>query len=227
MATARALTPRKRPQQERSRRTVDAILVAAAQVLERRGYAGATTDLIAGRAGVSVGSVYQYFPNKDAILVELVERHIDQGFKHLWALLAEASGRTPDIEVLLRRFVEAMLSLHRGEPRLHRVLLEEAPLPAGLRRRLASLEDAFASKVADLLRGLPGLHMRSPQLAAHLVVRSVEGLIHGFLLHPPAAIGEEDFSAEVVTLLARYLQPEGAGLPAARNTPTLPPRGLR
>jgi AcrR family transcriptional regulator len=141
---------------------VAAILTGAAQVLERRGYAGTTTDAIAERAGVSVGSVYQYFPNKEAILVALAERHIEEGFERVWGLLEEARGRELALETLMRRFVEAMIALHRNEPRLHRVLFEEAPLPAGLRRRLQRLEDAFAEQVAMQLAEWPGLRPQSP-----------------------------------------------------------------
>ena len=68
-----AVAPRKRPLQERSRSTVDVVLEAAAQVLERDGYTATTTDLIAERAGVSIGTLYQYFPNKDAILLALAQ----------------------------------------------------------------------------------------------------------------------------------------------------------
>ena len=70
----RALELRKEPKQARSRETVDVILEAAAQVFERHGYAETTTDQVAERAGVSVGSVYQYFPSKDALLAALVKR---------------------------------------------------------------------------------------------------------------------------------------------------------
>lgn len=73
------VSPRKHPTQGRSRETVRAILEGAAQVLEREGYAAATTDRIAERAGVSVGSLYQYFPNKDAILLALGRCHAIEG----------------------------------------------------------------------------------------------------------------------------------------------------
>ncbi len=65
---------RRKPSQARSRRAVDAIIEASAQVLERRGYQGATTNRIAERAGVSVGTLYQYFNNKDEIFDALIER---------------------------------------------------------------------------------------------------------------------------------------------------------
>jgi AcrR family transcriptional regulator len=133
------LKPRKTPRQARSRATFEAILGAAAQVFGREGYATATTDRIAARAGVSVGSLYQYFPNKDAILVALTERHIDAGFALIHELLAKALTDRPALESLLRRFVVAMIALHEHEPELHRVLFEEAPLPASVRRQLRRL----------------------------------------------------------------------------------------
>src|SRR5271154_4150665 len=73
------LQPRKLPRQPRSEATVDAILLAAAQVFERHGYAAGTTNRIAERAGVSIGTLYQYFPNKDAILVALARDHLAEG----------------------------------------------------------------------------------------------------------------------------------------------------
>lgn len=72
-----ALAPRKRPAQQRARTTVEAILGAAIELFAARGYARTTTNAVAARAGISVGSLYQYFPNKDAILTALVERHME------------------------------------------------------------------------------------------------------------------------------------------------------
>ena len=69
-------TPRKRPRQQRSQATWAAILDAATQLFQRLGYAGTTTNRVAELAGVSIGSLYQYFPDKDALLLALAERHI-------------------------------------------------------------------------------------------------------------------------------------------------------
>ena len=206
MAKRAALSPRKKPRQDRSRQTVAAILGAAAQVLERHGYAGATTDAIAERAGVSIGSVYQYFPNKDAILVALVEQHMEDGFRLLGGMLDEARHAAPDLEALIGQFVEAMMALHRSQPKLHRVLFEEAPLPASLRGRLQRYEDDIAGTVAKLLTAQPELRVERPELAAQIVVRSIEGLVHGFVLHAPPDIEPDAFSREIVTLLVRYLR---------------------
>jgi len=200
-----ALKPRKRPRQERSRQTVEAILIAAAQVFERRGYAAGTTDAIAARAGVSVGSVYQYFPNKDAILVALVERHLEEGFALVSRLLREAREDPVDLGTLLCRFVDAMVALHQREPRLHRVLFEEIPLPASLRRELQRREEAIAAEVAALLSERFGLALPNPSLAAYLLVHAVEGLVHDFALRPPRDLDAGAFADELVRMLHAYL----------------------
>jgi AcrR family transcriptional regulator len=199
------LKPRKRPSQARSKATVEAILVAAAQVFRRQGYAGATTDRIAERAGVSVGSLYQYFPNKDAILVALTERHVDAGFALVRELLAETLSDVPPLEPLLRRFVVAMITLHEREPELHRVLFEEAPLPASLRRQLRERENELATDVAALLAVHPEVRMRDPRLTAYVLVQSVDALIHNFVLHPPEGIDAESLTGETVRMLYLHL----------------------
>jgi AcrR family transcriptional regulator len=199
------LNPRKRPSQARSKATVEAILVAAAQIFRRQGYAGATTDRIAERAGVSVGSLYQYFPNKDAILVALTERHVDAGFALVRELLAETLSDVPALEPLLRRFVVAMITLHEREPELHRVLFEEAPLPASLRRQLRRRENELATEVAALLEVHPEVRMRDPRLTAYVLVQSVDALIHNFILHPPEGIDAESLTGETVRMLYLHL----------------------
>jgi AcrR family transcriptional regulator len=199
------LKPRKRPLQARSKATVDAILSGAAQVLKRKGYAAATTDRIAERAGVSVGSLYQYFPNKDAILVALAERHIDEGFALVRELLVEALREAPPAELLLRRFVVAMVALHENEPELHRVLFEEVPLPASVRRGLRKRENEFATEVCALLEVHPEVRMKEPRVTAYVLVHTVDALVHNFVLHPPKDIGTEQLTEEVVRMLLRHL----------------------
>ena len=90
------LKARKRPRQERSRSTVDVLLRAAAQVFATRGYAATTTNHIAARAGVSIGSLYAYFPSKDALLVALMEAHLAEGETILERAGADALARGGD-----------------------------------------------------------------------------------------------------------------------------------
>lgn len=200
------LGPRKRPQQARSRETMDAIVRAAARVFVTHGYARGTTNRIAEKAGVSVGSLYEYFPNKDAILVALVEDHLAEAEALMSALVAQ--GPAPDVRALVRRFVSAMVRLHARDPNLHRVIFEEAPLPKRLRRRLAEVEEGAALALEALLRA-PGAEGaptdRDPALAARVLVKVVEALTHDFVLHP-AGLGEEErYVEEVTELVARYL----------------------
>ena len=205
MATRTQLKPRKMPTQARSKATVEAVLGAAAHVFERHGYAAATTDRIAERAGVSVGSLYQYFPNTDAILVTLAERHIDAGFALVGELLAGVMIEMPALETLLRRFVVAMIALHEHEPELHRVLFEEAPLPSSVRRRLQRRENDFAAEVCELLRAHPAARIVDPNVTAYVLVHCVDALVHDFILHPPKNIDAESLTHEMVCMLVRHL----------------------
>lgn len=196
-------SPRKVPRQERSRLTVEAILDAAARVFERHGYAAGTTNRIAERAGVSIGSLYQYFPNKDAILVALVERHLDEGTAVAGPVLAALAAQRPPVEVAMRRLVEAMVALHRERPALHRVLFEEAPRPPALRRRLEALEGAAVAAVEAYLRERDDVR-RDPGIAARMVVRVVETVTHELTLRP-GDVAVATYVEETVVLLAAYL----------------------
>jgi AcrR family transcriptional regulator len=196
-------SPRKVPRQERSRLTVEAILDAAARVFERHGYAAGTTNRIAERAGVSIGSLYQYFPNKDAILVALVERHLEEGTAAAGPVLAALAEQRPPVEVAMRRLVEAMVALHRERPALHRVLFEEAPRPPALRRRLDALEGAAVGAVAAYLGAREDV-TREPAIAARMVVRVVETVTHELVLRP-GDVPVDAYVDEAVALLVAYL----------------------
>jgi len=202
MRSRRRLKPRKRPLQRRSRFTVDQILEAAARVFAERGYAGATTNHIAERAGVSIGSVYQYFPNKDAILVALHARHMESASELLGRMMEEALREKQAPEHLLRRFVRQVIEMHAGEPALHHVLLYEAPRTAELSAKLHAIEDGMAHAVARMLAergGISGSHARH---AAYLVVHVVENMAHEYVVHPPLDMPIQVFVEELVTMLA-------------------------
>lgn len=205
MTSRSPLRPRKMPTQSRSRATVEAILVASAQVFRRHGYAAATTDRIAERAGVSVGSVYQYFPNKDAILVVLAERHIDAGFSLVGELLIESVREAPPLAEVLQRFVRAMIALHEHEPELHRILFEEAPLPPPLRRQLRKRENEFAAAVSSLLEAHPEVVVDDPRVTGYVVVHMVDAVVHNFILHPPQDIDADELTEELVGMLLHHL----------------------
>src|SRR5450432_2058576 len=131
--TASRAASRKKPKQERSQAMVESILEAAARVFGKEGYARATTNRIAIAAGVSVGSLYQYFPSKDPIAVELLRRYRES----LVALVSERLARVehaPFAEVVGELL--SMLLKHQAiNPALHRVLIEQV-LRTGARREI-------------------------------------------------------------------------------------------
>src|SRR4029079_6689715 len=117
---------RKKPQQERSIAMVATLLEAATRVFVKEGYAKATTNRIATAAGVSVGSLYQYFPSKDAIAVELLRRYRDG----LVALVAGRLGAAGAVDreafpTIIRGLVGDLLRADGIDPALHRVLIEQ------------------------------------------------------------------------------------------------------
>jgi AcrR family transcriptional regulator len=205
MRKRKAANPRRRPIQRRSRQTVDAIVEAAARVLARHGYAAATTNRIAERAGVSIGSLYEYFPNKDSILAALLERHTDQGGFEVLEALEAAIARGAALPALLRALVEALLRQHRRSPELHRVLFEEMPHPPGADACVLRSEDSIAHRLRTALDADPACRTPDADLAAHLVVQTAEALAHRFVLHGIHGLGEEPFADEVTRLLLRYL----------------------
>lgn len=213
------LEPRRKPRQARSQATVEVILAAAARVFARSGYAATTTNHVAAKAGVSIGSLYEYFPSKDAILVALTERHVDEAERELGHVLADLARTPRPLDDTIGLLVRTMVELHARDPGLHRVLFEEAPLPAKLRGRVAALECAMAVAVAKLL-ARHGLAPDEARTAAAMAVQVAETLTHRLVLHDGGASGRdwreaaEPHVAEISLLLLGYLERKRAGRPA-------------
>jgi AcrR family transcriptional regulator len=199
-----ASTARRRPAQQRSRLTVEAIVEAAAQVFERHGYAAGTTNRIAERAGVSVGTLYQYFADKDAVLAAVFERHLAEGA----AIVAPTLARlrevpAPEPERLLREVLDAMVVLHAREPNLHRLLFEEAPLAPGLRDKVTAMEAAIAGEAAAWLRrrGTAG----DADTVAWVIVQAVEALAHRWVIQPGPRGDDDAFVRDAARVLSAGL----------------------
>ncbi|MHC4094118.1 MAG: TetR/AcrR family transcriptional regulator [Planctomycetota bacterium] len=200
------VSPRKQPSQGRSRFTVRQIVEAAARVFEERGYAGATTNRIAGRAGVSIGSLYQYFPNKESILAVLLEQHTQEVANAVEAIRRHVAEEPHDLIGVLEHFVEDMVELHSKNPRLQHVLLDEAPRPPHLKAKLQELEQAAVESTEILLRANPQVRIEDHRTAAYLAVQSIETLVHRFVVEPPDDVSRKRFAAELVEMLVRYLR---------------------
>lgn len=214
MAPRIRMAPRKRPSQARSREMVESIVSATARVLVKDGYEKTTTNRVAEVAGVSVGSLYQYFPSKEALVVAVMERHCSELSAVLEARLAELSG-APVPEVA-RALVERILEMHRVNPRLHKVLHEQVPRIGAL-----ALMEQLLQRLVQLVGGYLVAHRdeisaRDPELAAFVLVTSVEALIHRSLLARPQLFEDGTLAEEAMALVLRYLgleRAESAGRP--------------
>jgi AcrR family transcriptional regulator len=199
------LRPRKQPRQLRSVETRARILDAAKAVFAEHGYAAGTTNRIAEAASMSVGSLYQYFPNKDAILVELVHAHIAEGMAAVTGALADAGPITrPDqVEPAISAIVTAMVRAHAADRALHRVLFEESPRPPSLLADLRRLEDTAVETMADVLAGA-GMGGEDPQLRARVTVVAIESLVHR-LMASDAPVDPDAVATETTRLVSGYV----------------------
>ena len=202
-ADQRRIQPRKQPRQVRAELTRQRILTAAAHVFGEHGYAAGTTNRIAEQAGISIGSLYQYFPNKDAILAELLLRHLDDGA----AVTAKIqAGRLPGpIDEVFRVFVRGAIESHLDEPRLLRVLLEQAPRSQHLLEKVERLKQSLVTYLRELLDGHPEVRVTDTETAARLIVTTVELVVHQLVAdHEPVDV--ERLEDEMVAMLTRYVR---------------------
>jgi AcrR family transcriptional regulator len=200
------LNPRKQPVQIRSRATVDAILIAAAQVFEAHGYAAGTTNRIASKAGVSIGTLYQYFPSKEAIAVALLEQHISETGHRLHEWVGHMVVEQHGLSEALHDYVTEMMHIHSMQPRLQHMLLEEIPLPERVHQALLESERNAAKTMAGLLRLFPEARQGVPEHTCFVIVQTVESLTHRFAVHPDDQfIPRTTFVDEIVAMLVAYL----------------------
>jgi AcrR family transcriptional regulator len=184
---------------------VDELLLAAAQVFEVLGYA-ATTNRIAQRAGVSIGTLYQYFPSKEAVAVALLERHLTETEQRLQLWVAGVVPGHQTLRQALQDYVAGMLDIHSARPRLQHILLEEIPLPERVHLSLIDAERRAAATVATLLASYPEIHRARLERAGYLLVQTVESLTHRFAAHPVGQlVSREGFLEDLVTMLEAYL----------------------
>ncbi len=195
--------PRKAPRQARSQATVSAILDATARVLVERGYAATNTNLVAERAGVSVGSLYQYFPNKDALIRALQERHMQQMHEVIGVALRHCIGLP--MEQALVTAIEGLVESHRIDAGLHRVL--EAQVSS---LELADAHERFETELSDQLCALlrhyqADLRVENIRLTAYTLMHALHGLVHAVVHERPGGVSLKQATREIVRLTRAYL----------------------
>jgi AcrR family transcriptional regulator len=153
MPAKRRMKARKQPRQRRSRETVAVILEAAARVLEQRGLEGYNTNAVAERGGISVGSVYQYFPNKDALTLALIAKFEDALLAKVRDAVARSEGKS--LTASLSLVVRAQIEAHAERAGLNRILEAEED-----RLRPPSAAPAATRELKDLVAALLARHRR-------------------------------------------------------------------
>jgi AcrR family transcriptional regulator len=203
-AESRKKTPKRilrQAKQPRSKATVNAIVEAAARILADDGWQGVNTNAIARRAGVSVGSVYEYFPDKQAILAVIIDRHLAGGE----AMLADAAnGLVSGMEIddIVSALVFGFVRLHEDDPRLHRALASEVPISAAQRKRIAALRSTIVTLVADALSE----HVDEAELKATLLVDTADALAHRWIVDEVGLPASADIMiAQASKMLKGYL----------------------
>jgi AcrR family transcriptional regulator len=205
MAVKIRTNPRKSGSQQRSRLTVDALLEATARILIREGFDKASTNRIAEVAGVSVGSLYQYFPGKEALVAALIDRHRHEIMQVVRGELAEALNLP--VEQAMRKLVEVAVKAHRIDPRLHRVLTEQIPRVGRLEKVETFNRENYALFRAYLERRRDEIRSADLGLVAFSCVTSIEALTHSAVLHQKIATGEATAALvdEATRLVVGYL----------------------
>ncbi|HKT26847.1 TetR/AcrR family transcriptional regulator [Dyella sp.] len=181
---------------------MDAILEAATYILVKDGWEGFTTNRIAERAGVNIASLYQYFPNKESIVVELQRRHVDQAHRDIPGAVATLRANR-NLHDVLSALMHASVAEHRTAPALHRIFAEELPRSARhidptretrVREQLKELVRPFARNVPDL------------DLAIFILRAAGHAIVHEAANERPEWLARPDLVEEIVLLLERYLR---------------------
>ena len=198
-----AFETRKEPTQARSKVTFDAILEAAAQLLEEGGYAGTTTNAIAERAGVSIGSVYEYFPSKDAIFTSLKKRLDQRTFTTVFQQLTDVDSSSP--ATFLRAVLEARIHAALEQPKLEALLHDEIPASVFTEQNDALFDQfdqamgAFAAAHAGAIR------IENLDASMNLGVHVVELTVRHFAANQPDALRDPAVVESFVEMMLRWI----------------------
>ena len=193
---SRTLNPRKFPSQGRAESTVEAILQAAAHILAGEGWEAVNTNRVAVEAGVSIGSLYQYFPGRDAILAELGRRHAFQ----IVEATRTALETTQDLPLLeaVRETIRAAIRLHEIDPALHRALEDETPSLGPLDWRAAADVQTHQIIWQSLALRSEEMGVQDFELLAFLAATIVEGVVHASMSARPDDLKNGQIEMELI-----------------------------
>ncbi len=209
------ISSRKRPKQARSTDLVAAILEAAAQVLAKEGAPRFTTARVAERAGVSVGSIYQYFPNKAAILFRLQSDEWRQTSDLLRVILEDV--RRPPLE-RLRALVHAFIRSECEEAAMRVALNDAAPLYRDAPEAREARASGDRTMQVFMREALPEVSESTRALAAELITTTLSKVGKHFSESPRSPAEIETYADAMADMFCAYLESlaQGSGDPVMR-----------
>ena len=193
---------RRQPQQRRARQTVEAILEAVVRIVKREGIAAATTNRVAEVAGVSIGSVYQYFPDKRAMFIALHRQHIEEIDRLINRTIIENAHSS--LAGMIQAVVDAMFDAHASNPEYSAVIFSEIPhRPEGTQDFAVRLHGVF--RLALAARSAEMGRRRDLDVATFVVANMMDALAHGAALRRPAGVSVAAAKEEAVRAVVGYL----------------------
>ncbi len=196
---------RKMPRQARAEATIEAIVEAAAQILQRDGEEALTTARIAERAGVSIGSLYQYFPNRESVLLALIRRERDQIGAEVARTISEIDPRTG--EEVVRGVIATLLAAFRPRRRRRKLVALMATLSVDRDSSGLELRERVAALIVAASRQYPDLAARPlSDVSAYVLVRAVLGAIRSAVVENSKILDEPEFEEELCRLAIGYLK---------------------
>ena len=208
--------PRKEPSQPRSVATVEAVMRATAHILEHEGFDALSTNRVARKAGVSIGSLYQYFPNKESLVTALAERHSSEILARLTTAFVGLGDAS--LEDSVRALSHGNAQAHRETATLHRVLVDQIGRPAHVAEAIEVHGAAMVRAVLD--RHRDRLRVKDVALASYVLSHAVESVVHAAVIGTRSPASLDQVVEELAVMAIRYLVFESA--PTPRPAPTSP-----
>lgn len=197
--------PKKVPGQARSRQTFDAIVEACARLLIARGYGALTTNHIAELAGVSIGSVYEYFGDKEAVVSEVVRR-ASEGFSEDAARALPALEGAP-LEKAVTAWIDTLLSAMRARAELLRAIAADVPLAIREPHRREAWDRHLALARAAYRSAGARVRQDRAEEVSFLVVTLVDATLTRLVLEPPPDVDEETVVEELGRRVVEWVSP--------------------
>ncbi len=194
---------RRAPKQKRAKSLIDDVLEASARLIPTYGYDKATTNKIAELAGVSIGSLYQYFPNKNAIFVSLIEKIENNHCQQLRDALYQA--RDLPLPERVEPVIAAIVDLVMEKRKLLLILYTHAP-QLGLLGYLAKSRQNFRKEIEPVLQEYAEhMQISNTQISARLVVSSVYGILEDLIQSDSDEFDLDQIKIEIALLVRAYL----------------------